>query len=350
MVPPLVIHEHWVLDKFGAIRMQSETFVRFGGSRLGALSIGKGTAMTDDAFTTRSDEPMSEDTAAEEPEQPIVDSSAETADEGGGDGGGNGMLGPLEIPSTGRLLVGIGAAAMVLSTLFSWIESGPDSFPNATGIGSSTIGVGLAVFLVGLSLLLRAKSVAATLGLALGAFAITLIFIVLVGADAPLLGFGAWLGLAGCSVAVLGALASVYEQSEQEAEQPDLDVNPVVAALGAALAVVASFWLDWYGGSEYLEYGPLNGLDSDAKFGLPVLILGGLALVLIVELATVPRMVMEGRRQALLMICRAAGIAIVVIAGSNVLAMTVFGESFFGSAPIVALVGGVMVTRSIKEA
>ncbi len=293
---------------------------------------------------------MPEDTAAQEPEEPMAGSSSEAVEDGGNGGGGNGMLGPLEIPSTGRLLVGIGAAAMVLSTLFSWIESGPDSFPNATGIGSSTIGVGLAVFLVALSLLLKAKSVAATLGMALGTFAITLIFIVLVGADSPLLGFGAWLGLAGCSVAVLGALTSVYEQSQQEAEQPGLELNPVVAALGAALAVVASFWLDWYGGSEYLEYGPLNGLDSDAKFGLPVLILGGLALVLIVELATVPRMVMEERRQALLMICQTAGIAISVIAGSNVLAMAVFGESFFGSAPIVALVGGVMVTRSIRQA
>lgn len=49
-------------------------------------------------------------------------------------------------------------------------------------------------------------------------------------------------------------------------------------------------------------------------------------------------------------ICRAAGIGIVVIAGSNVLAKTVLGYEFFGSAPIVALVGGIMLTRSIKEA
>ncbi len=262
----------------------------------------------------------------------------------GADGGGSGMLGPLEIPSTGRMLVGIGGAAMVLSALFSWIEIGSDSFPNVTGIGSSTIGVGLTVFLVGLSLLVRAKSVAASLGMSLGAFAINLIFILLVGTDAPLLGFGAWLGLAGCSVAVLGALISAYEQEEA----PTLDIRPGAGALGAVLAVVASFWLDWTNA----DYGvaPLSGVDTDLKFGIPVLILGGIALVLIVDLLTVPRMVLEGRRQWLMAICQTAGIAIVVIAGSNVLAMTVFGYESFGSAPIVALVGGIMLTRSIKIA
>lgn len=300
--------------------------------------------MTDDAFTTGSDEPMSEDTAAEEPEQPIVDSSVEAADAGGDDGGGNGMLGPLEIPSTGRMLVGLGGAAMVLATLFSWIESGPDSFPNISGIGTSTFGVGLTVFLVGLALLVRVKSAAATLGMSLGAFAINLIFILIVGADAPLLGFGAWLGLAGCSVAVLGALVSAYEQEEA----PTLDVHPVAGALGAVLAVVASFWLDWTRGS--YDFAPLSGVDTDLKFGIPVLILGGIALVLLVDLLTVPRMVMESRRQVLLMICQTAGIAIVVIAGSNVLAKTMLAPEFFGSAPIVALVGGIMLIRSIKEA
>ena len=287
---------------------------------------------------------MSEDTAAEEPEEPIAPISPEVADEGGDDGGGTGMLGPIEVPSMGRMLVGLGGAAMVLSTLFSWIEIGPDSFPNVTGIGSSTIGVGLAAFLVGLSLLVRAKSVAATLGMSLGAFAITLIFILIVGTDAPLLGLGAWIGLAGCSVAVLGSLISAYEQEDA----PTLEIHPVAGALGAALAVVASFWLDWTSG-EY-DINPISGVDTDLKFGIPVLILGGIALVLIVDLLTVPRMVLEGRRQWLMTICRTAGIAIVVIAGSNVLAMAVYSYEYFGSAPIVAMVGGIMLTRSISKA
>lgn len=294
--------------------------------------------MTDDVFTTRSDEPASQDPAAQEPEEPIAPSSPEAADVGGDDGGGTGMLGAIEIPSTGRLLVGLGGAVMALSALLSWLKTGPDSFPNTTGIGDSTFGVGLAVFLVGLSLLLRSRSVAATLGMSLGAFAIALIFIVLIGTDSHLLGVGAWVGMAGAAVAVLGALQLGYESDDR----PDLEFHPLPGALGSALAVVASFWLDWVAG-------PISGLDSDVLFGLPVLILGGLALVLIVELISVPRMVMEGRRQVLLTASRVAGVAIVVIAGSNVLGM-LFGNDAFGAAPIVALVGGIMLTRSIKEA
>lgn len=303
--------------------------------------------MSDDTLTTRSDEPVLEDTAAQESEEPIAPSSSETADAGGDEGGGVGMLGPLEIPSMGRILVGLGGGAMVLSTLLSWIKAGPDSFPNVAGVGTSAYGVGLVVFLVGLSLLLRSKSVAATLGMALGAFAVTLISIVLIGTDSRLLGFGSWLGLAGTAVAVLGALQLAFESSDR----PNLDLHPMPAALGAVLVIVASFWLDWVGDAFIGEgSNPVNGLDSDVLFGFPVLILGGIALVFLVELISVPRMVIEGRRQALLMIAQAAGIGIVVIAGSNVLTNTVLGYEFFGSAPIVALVGGIMLVRSIKEA
>lgn len=294
--------------------------------------------MNDDVSTTESDEPMPEDYASKEPEEPMAESAPEAPDDGGGDGGGAGMLGSIEIPSTGRLLVGAGGAVMALSTLLSWLKAGPDSFPNIAGVGMSTLGVGLVVFLVGLSLLLRCKSVGATLGMALGAFAITLIFIVLIGTDSDFLGFGVWLGLAGTAVAVLGALQLAYESNDR----PTLEFRPMPAALGAALAVVASFWLDWVSG-------PINGLDSDVLFGLPILILAGIALVLTVELMSVPRMVLEGRRQALLVIAQTAGVAITVIAGSNVLA-TVIGNDAFGSGPLVALVGGIMITRSIREA
>ena len=299
--------------------------------------------MSDDVFTTRSDEPASQDTAAQEPEEPIAPSPPETADAGGEDGGDSGMLGPIELPSTSRLLVGLGGAVMALSTLFSWVEAGPDSFPNIAGVGTSVYGVGLAVFLVGLTLLLRSKSVAATLGLALGAFALILISIVLIGTDNDLFGVGAWVGLAGAAVAVLGALQLAFESSER----PNLDFHPIPAALGAVLAVVASFWLDWVAGS---VGGSVGGLDSDVLFGLPILILAGIALVFAVDLISVPQMVMEGRRQALLMISQAAGVGIIVIAGSNVLATVVLGYESFGSGPLVALVGGIMLTRSIKEA
>ena len=307
--------------------------------------------MNDDAFTTESDQPMSEDTAAEEPEEPMAQGSPEAADEDGGNGGGTGMLGPIEIPSTGRLLLVIGGAVMALSTLFSWGKVGVDSFPNWAGVGHTTSGVGLAVFLVGLSLLLRAKSVGTTLGLALGAFGAILVFIVSVGTDSDILGFGAWLGLASAAVAVVGALVLAFESDDR----PTMEVNPMVAALGAVLAIVASFWLDWLVSTPYvrdpnLVRPPLNGLDSEVLFGFPTLIAGGIALVLLVELISVPRMVMEGRRQALLLICQAAGIIITVVAGANVLGMTILGYYIFGSGPLVALVGGIMLTRSIKDA
>ena len=306
--------------------------------------------MSDDVFTTRSDEPASQDTAAEEPEEPMVEGSPEAADQSGDEGGAVGMLGPIEIPSSGRLLVVIGGAVMALSTLFSWVELGSDSFPNIAGVGTTTIGIGLAVFLVGLSLVLRSKSVAATMGMALGAFAITLIYIVL--GDRDFLAFGIWLGLAGTAVAVLGAFLLALESSDR----PDLEASLMPAALGAALAVVASFWLDWILSSGSLfpsglgDEGPLNGLDADVLFGIPVLILAGIVLVLVVELISVPRMGLEGRRQLLLTICRTAGIAITVIAGSNVLGMFMLGLFAYGSGPLVALVGGVIITRSIKEA
>ncbi len=318
---------------------------------MGELSIGKVIAMNDDVSTTESNDPMSRDTAAAEPEDPMAPSSPEPADEGGDDGGGAGMLGPIEIPSTSRLLVGLGGAVMALSTLFSWVELGSDSFPNIAGVGTSTIGIGFVVFLVGLSLMLRSKSVVATLGLALGAFAITLIFIV-TRTGSVTLGIGAWLGLAGTAVAVLGALLLAFESSDRTS----LEFLPMPAALGAVLAVVASFWFDWiFSSGSYLLGGsdgeePLNGLDPDVLFGFPILILGSIALVLMVELITVPRVVLEGRRQWLLTSCQAAGIAIAVIAGSNIVGMMMIGLFVFGSGPLVALVGGVMLTRSIKQA
>ena len=309
--------------------------------------------MSDDVVTTRSDEAAAQDTAAQEPEEPIAPISPEAADAGGDDGGGNGMLGPIELPSTGRLLVGLGGAVMALSTLFSWVEIGADSFPNIAAVGDSTIGIGLTVFLVGLSLLLRHKSMAATLGLALGAFGATLTLIMVIGTDNPVLGFGAWLGLVAAAVAVLGALLLAYESDER----PTMDFHPMAGALGAALAIAAPILLDWALAATYfLEGGNprlgevVNGLDSDILFGLPVLILGGIALVFIVELISVPRMVLEGRRQILLMITQTAGVAIVVIAGSNVLGSALLGFRSFGSGPLVALVGGILLTRSIKEA
>ena len=308
--------------------------------------------MSDDVFTTGSDEAASEDTAPQEPEEPMAGSFPDAADAGGDDGGGLGMLGPIEIPSTSRLLVGLGGAVMALSTLLSWVEVNLQGFPNVAGAGFTTRGVGLAVLLVGLAFLLRRMAAGITLGMALGAFGATLIFIVLVGTGSGRLGAGAWVGLIGAAIALLGALLTTFESDDR----PGLEFHPMPAAAGAVLAVIASFWLDWVpnpgswiAGHDRMGYS-LSGVDMAVLFGLPVLILGGIALIFTVDLVSVPRKVLEGRRQALLLICQVAGIAIVVIAGSNALNGAFFGFTSFGSAPIVALVGGIMLTRSIKEA
>ena len=255
------------------------------------------------------------------------------------------MLGPIELPSTGRLLVGMGGAVMALSTLLSWLEMGPDSFPNIAGVGMSTRGVGLAVFLVGLSLLMRSRSVGKSVGLSLGALGVIVVFIVLFERFDGWLAAGVWIGLAGSGVALVGALLQGLETKER----PTLDINPGPAALGAVLAVVAATWLDWLLNLRVMGAEPLNGLDHDVLYGFPVLILGAITLVLTVDLLSVPRLVMEGRRQALLLICQVAGVAITVVAGTSVLGM-VLGISGYSSGPLVALVGGFMITRSIKEA
>ena len=289
-----------------------------------------------------------------DPEEPTADSTPEAADEGADNGGSTGMLGSIEIPLTGRLLVRMGGAVMALSALLSWLELNISGFPNVSGAGYTTRGVGLAVLLVGLTFLLRPGAVGVTLGMALGAFGATLIFIVLVGTGSGLLAAGAWVGLIGTAIALLGALLEVFESGDR----PRLDFHPLPAALGAVLAVVASFWLDWVlnpsawigGLNDEWREAPFNGVDMGVLFGLPILILGGIALVFTVDLVSAPRKVLEGRRQALLLICQAAGVAIVVIAGSNALNGALFGYSAFGSGPLVALVGGIMLTRSIHHA
>lgn len=307
--------------------------------------------MNDDVSTAGSNEPMSEDTAAEEPEEPMVESSPEAADEGDDDGGDTRMLGDIEIPSTGRMLVGIGGAAMALSTLLSWIEVGGDSFPNIAGVGVSSFGIGFVVFLAGLSLLLGRLSVGATMGIALGAFGSTLIFISLIGIDDGLLAVGAWVGLAGSAVAVLGALMMLADSDDR----PPLDFRPVSAALGAALAVVASFWLDWVLNASALigrergrDQDAFYGLDADVLFGIPILILGGIVLVLVIELMSFPPAAAEKRRQAIYLMAQIAGIAITVIAGTNIVGLMMLGVFAYGSGPLVAVVGGVLITRSIR--
>ncbi len=308
--------------------------------------------MNDDVSTTESDQPMSDNSAAEEPEEPMAGGESEPAAEKGENGGGPGKLGSFKNLLTGGMLVRVGGAIMAIAALFSWLEVGNDSFPNVAGVGTTTFGVGLTVFVLGLSLFLRPWSVAVTLGTTLGAIGITLVFISIVGTSGGELAIGAWIGLAGSGIALIGAL-QVAAKSDKK---PTLDVRLMPVALGAALAVVASFWLDWmlnfglyiFSGSESSE--PLNGLHPDVLFGVPILILGGIVLLACTELTAIPLITSEGRRQVLLLVCQIAGIAITVIAGSNVVGMMLLGLFVFGSGPLVALVGGLLMIRSIREA
>ena len=264
-----------------------------------------------------------------------------------------GMLGSLEVPSTNRLLIRLSGLVMAISTLFSWLVGGPDSFPNIAGVGQSTFGVGLAVFLVGLLLLLKRMSVGVTLGAALGALGVTLIFVSLMRPHDVEFGVGVWIGMGASAAAVLGALLLAFESDDD----PLLESQPMPVALGAALAVVASFWLDWSSlayfnvHTGFYDSGPLNGLEDDVLFGYPVLIMGVIALVVAVELMTNPPVISEKRHQILLLAAQAASVTVIVTAGSNVLAMSVLGYTgVFSTGPIVALVGGVMLTRSIRQA
>ena len=294
---------------------------------------------------------MPGDISAEEPEELIADSSAETADEGSNGGGSTGILGSLEIPSTGRMLVGIGGAAMALSTLLSWVEVGNDSFPNIAGVGVSTLGVGSIVFLAGLLFVLRRLSVGITMGIALGALGSTLVYISLVGTDNGLAA-GAWVGLAGSAIAVLGALVLVFKEDDR----PSLQLRRLSAVLGAALAVVASFWLDWVLNSSALisDRGmgeeAFNGLHSEVLFGFPILILGGIVLLLLFESTSIQTSMAKVRQQWIFLLIQMAGVAIAVTAGSNVVGSMMLGVFAFGSGPLVALVGGVVIAHSIKQA
>ncbi len=251
-------------------------------------------------------------------------------------------------------MVRVGAAIMVLSSLLGWVKTGGDSFPHVTGIGGTTLGTGLAVFVLGLSLLLRDWSIGVTLGKALGSFSVTVVFLSIVGPSSGQLDAGPWFGLVGTAVAVVGAVLVAVES----VDQAKLELSsPFPGGLGAVLAIFASFWLDWvawpvfdaYFGlgfaTNMLDIRPLSGVDPDVSYGIPVLILASVALLLIVggflDLLTL------GKLGSL--IIQVAGISVTVIAGANVLGGMIVGLFVFGSAPLVALAGGILLTSAVRE-
>lgn len=260
---------------------------------------------------------------------------------GQGGNGGKPVL-TFVLPDFDRLLVGLGGAVMALSALMSWLEIGRDAQPNISGIGASTAGAGLVVFLLGLSLLLRNPSATRSLGASLAAFSVALIFIVRIGTDGSLLATGAWLGLIGAALAVVGSLLLLMEPENH----PVLSVKPVPAALGSALAVVASFWLAWWPDLYDWDRELLaDGLDSDVVVGLPILILGVLALTMLVASVTSG---VGGQLAAT--VGQVSGMVIVALAAVDVIGAIMLAGGSVSSGPLTALAGGIMLARSIREA
>ena len=286
----------------------------------------------------------------DEPSDANLDSSSQDAAEASPSGD--------EVPSSrsainveGRVVVRVGAAIMVLSSLLGWVKVGGDSFPHVTGIGGTTLGTGLAVFVLGLSLLLRDWSIGVTLGKALGSFSVTVVFLSLVGPSSGQLDAGPWVGLVGTAVAVVGAVLVAVESVDHTKLEFS---SPLPAGLGAVLAIFASFWLDWVAlpvltglgfDTNVFDIGPLSGVDPDVSYGIPVLILASVALLLIVGVFL--EFLTDGKLVSL--IIQVAGISVTVIAGANVLGGMIGGWFVFGSAPLVALAGGILLTSAVRE-
>ena len=254
----------------------------------------------------------------------------------------------LAVPPIDRLLVLLGSVAMVLSGLLSWIEVAPDAFPNFAGIGAGGGGVGLVVVLIGLALLSRRPQLDTANGVALGAFLASLVVVITLVDEADAggvgMGAGAWVAMVGSLVALAGVAFGTMDPSRRPSRSV---THKAPATLGAALAVIASFWLDWSSGFSAGMVGsfPLpGGLDSDVATGYPVLILGVLVLLLLLGLLSPTASAAMQARMA--MNIRMAGIAMVVLAAGDI-AGSLMSSSLTGSGPVLTLIGALMVTRSV---
>lgn len=273
-----------------------------------------------------------------------------------------------------ELLVRLGGAVMGISVLLSWLELGPDSFPNISGIGESTSGSGLVFLVAGLFLLLRSSSFGVNMGLALGGLSIVLIFVVrTITTSNPLepldidrnpdLGIGALVGIGGAALAVLGSGLDFHKSINRYSQKIEL----LPAATGAILAVVASFLLAWgitldtaiqtnWSNNEFKQE-ILHGVNTDVITGIPIVILGVISLCCV--LAVITTAIGSGfAKQLSIAICQMAGIAIALLAATDTLRQLLgfqlsspaYGLSGFvslWSGPLVALVGGVVLARSI---
>ena len=282
-------------------------------------------------------------------EQEEQDVAAGAASNGGGE-----RLVSFAMPPTDRLLVWLGGIAMVLAALLSWIEVAPEAFPNFAGVGVGGGGTGLIVLLVGLSLLVRRKQTRTMVGLTLGAFLASLLAVLnLVGEDDGIgMGAGAWVAMVGAAIALAGSGISMTDPKNR----PSLRITLVLApALGAVLAGVASFALDWgVGLSDSFVTGGFDGAGTGGgtfivgRMGIPILVLAVLGLVSLLGTAT-PTASASAKRAFALML-EVAGLGIGVMAAASVAGSLLTPFLAVGSGPIVALVGGTLMARSVKPA
>ena len=254
----------------------------------------------------------------------------------------------LAVPPIDRLLVLLGACAMVLAGLLSWINVAPDAFPNFAGIGAGGGGVGLVVFLAGLALLSGRPRIDTANGVALGAFLASLVTVIVLfdESEGAGMGAGAWVAMIGSFLALTGIAFATMDPARRPGRQV---THNAVAALGAGLAIIASFWMDWATSAEraFGESFVVGGLDSDVATGYPVLVLGVLVLLLLLGLLSPSNS--AAMRAKMAMHVRVSGIAMVVLAAGD-LAGSLMTPVLTGSGPILALVGGLMITQSVGSA
>ena len=255
----------------------------------------------------------------------------------------------LAVPPIDRLLVLLGASAMVLSGLLSWIEVAPDAFPNFAGIGAGGGGVGLVVTLIGIALLSRRPQIDTAKGVALGAFLASLVTVIVLvdESDGVGMGAGAWVAMVGSFVALTGIAFAMMDRRRRPNRQVR---NNAVAMVGAGLAIIASFWMDWAVSTEGVFFGDgfvVSGLDGDVATGYPILILGVLVLLLLLGLLSPTTS--ERMRADMAIHIRVAAIAVAALAAGD-LAGSLMTSTLTGSGPVLALVGAMMIARSVGPA
>lgn len=265
------------------------------------------------------------------------------------------------VPPIDRLLVLVGACAMVLAGLLSWINAAPDAFPNYAGVGAGGGGVGLVVFLIGIALLSRRPQIDTANGVALGAFLASLITVITLfdATEAVGMGGGAWVAMIGSLLALVGVAFKAMDPSARPARHLE---RKTVATLGGVLAIIASFWMDWIVPTVYESgyFAPIDaepsdapylvvrgGLDSDVATGYPVLVLSILVLLLLLGLLSPTAS--SGMKAAMAMHIRLLGIAVVALAAGDLLGSLLTTRPI-GSGPILALIGGLMIARSVGSA